>query len=188
MTNFEIALAHAMKWEVGGWFDPNDPDTQKGLITTREQMKKVGYVNDPADSGGETKFGVAQNANPNIKVRTMNYDAAKKIYETNYWKISGCDKLALSVAIFHFDTAVNCGVGRAIKFLQTALGVTVDGKLGKETYDAISEIDQDLLLQKLFKLRTQYYKDIVSSKPSQEKFLKGWMARVQDVYTFAIHQ
>lgn len=61
---FEKAIDHAMLYEVGGFWNVNHPAVARGLIDTSANRKAVGYVNDPDDRGGETKFGVARNANP----------------------------------------------------------------------------------------------------------------------------
>ena len=80
-----LAFSMGMHWEVGPFFDPNDPETIAGLCGTASQKRKVGYVNDPRDSGGETKFGVAKNANPNVNIAKLTLDEAKKIYKSRYW-------------------------------------------------------------------------------------------------------
>ena len=44
-----------------------------------------GYVNDPNDPGGETKYGIAKNSHPNVDIANLTLDQAKAIYKTEYW-------------------------------------------------------------------------------------------------------
>ena len=96
------------------------------------QIIKVegGYVNDPADSGGETNYGIT------IRVaRSYGYTGAMKdlprqtafdIYGDRYWgAVCGdqLEKLSESICEEVVDTSVNMGPGRAAKFLQRSLNV-----------------------------------------------------------------
>ena len=44
-----------------------------------------GYVNDPADPGGETKFGISKRAYPQLDIKSLTLDQAKAIYRRDYW-------------------------------------------------------------------------------------------------------
>jgi hypothetical protein len=70
---FEAAVDHAMLYEVGGFWNVNHPAVAGGLIDTPANRKAVGYVNDPADRGGETKFGVAVRANPDLNITNLTW-------------------------------------------------------------------------------------------------------------------
>jgi lysozyme family protein len=129
---FNDAVDHAMLYEVGGFWELT-PEVEAGLIGTRDQRRAVGYVNDPDDNGGETKFGVAKNANMDLDIANLTWDQAKTVYFKRYWLNGSCDKLPNRVGVLHFDGCVNHGVGRANKFLQQALGVGVDGVIGPIT-------------------------------------------------------
>ena len=63
-TSFDKAVSHAMLYEVGKFWNESHPAVANGLIDTPANRKAVGYVNDKADRGGETKFGVAKNGMP----------------------------------------------------------------------------------------------------------------------------
>lgn len=178
---FDTALLFSMKYEVGHHFDSTDPEVIAGLCSTKEQKHKVGYVNDPADSGGETKFGIAKNANPTINIRGLGWPGAKMIYSTKYWgPIKGND-LPDKLGICVFDAAVNHGTKRAIVFLQRALGLIEDGILGPATMAKIKAIDEKTIITKYLAIRQKFYNDIVTGNPSQSKFLKGWVTRVMEL-------
>lgn len=181
---FEKAFHFTMKQEIGSWFDPSDPEVISGLCETKAQKRKTGYVNHPADPGGETKFGVAKNANPSIDIKKMTLQEAKVVYFKKYWLAAKCDRLQTPLAEVHFDAAVNHGVGRAAKLLQESLGVDVDGVIGPNTLNVINSSNPFDLARKQNKIRKQFFKSIVERKPSQAVFLEGWLARIDKVEQF----
>lgn len=99
-----------------------------------------GYVNDPNDSGGETNFGISKKAYPSVDIKALTVDEAKDIYKRDYWNAISGDELPGNMAFAAFDCAVNQGVGPAIKLLQIAVGVEVDGKIGPKTVGAAHRI------------------------------------------------
>jgi lysozyme family protein len=184
--DFLNAFDHAMHYEVGAFWNPNDPDVQQGLIDTKDQRRKVGYVNIPQDRGGETKYGVAQKANPNVNVRSLDLDGAMDVYFNKYWLRGACDQLPHPIPIIHFDGCVNHGIGRANKFLQQAAGVDADGDIGQMTIDAVNNMDPRQLIENIANIRTDFYNSIVERDPSQAMFLKGWMRRITEVTDFTL--
>lgn len=179
---FERAVAHAMIYEVGGWFNANDKETRAGLIATPPQRKKVGYVNDPDDTGGETKFGVAKNANTDLNITGLTWDQAKARYFEKYWLAGGCHLLSPRTAILHFDGCVNHGIGRASKFLQEIVGATpIDGQVGPGTARKANAMNEFDVCRMLADRREKFYRDIVANKPSQAKFLGGWLRRINEM-------
>ena len=73
-----------------------------------------GYVNDPHDPGGETKFGISKRAYPNEDIKALTIERARELYLRDYWLAAGCDQIAdEAMAMLLFDCAVNQGVGRA---------------------------------------------------------------------------
>lgn len=92
-----------------------------------------GYVNDPRDPGGETKFGISKRAYPLCDIAGLTIVDAKAIYRKDYWDPIKGDSLPPSVAFVVFDAAVNNGVRRASEWLQTAVGAATDGVIGQNT-------------------------------------------------------
>jgi lysozyme family protein len=119
-----------------------------------------GYVNHPDDPGGETNYGIAKRSHPKVDIKNLTVDGAKGIYLSEYWIPSGAGNLSNALALVHFDTAVNCGVGKAKAILDASKG------------DA-----RDYLL-----LRIKYYSEIVAVKPKQVIFLYGWINRCINLY------
>jgi lysozyme family protein len=180
---FERAIDHAMLYEVGGFWRLT-PEVEAGLIDTKAQRKAVGYVNDPDDRGGETKYGVAKNANMDLDITNLDWEGAKSVYFRRYWLNGSCDKLPGRIGVLHFDGCVNHGVGRANKFLQRALGVGVDGVIGPMTAGRAHEGDEIQICHDICDQREQFYRSIVSNNPSQGKFLNGWLRRINEMRTF----
>lgn len=181
---FEKALNHAMLYEVGGFWNENADGVKAGLIDTAAHRKAVGYVNDPADRGGETKFGVAQSANPTISITKLDWEGAKQVYFQKYWIAGKCDKLPARVAILHFDGCVNHGIQRANTFLQRAVGVQADGVVGPITIAKISMLNDVQVCNSICDQRELFYRQIVANNPSQGKFLNGWLRRITEMRIF----
>ena len=135
-----------------------------------------GYVNDPNDPGGETKFGISKRAYPNLDITNLTIDDAKAIYLRDFWDKCGCDSLPSPVNFNVFDTAVNSGVREASKILQETLGVTVDGSIGPGTRAAILNFTPNKLAV-VFEANRLVFMTTCSAWPNDGK---GWARRVAD--------
>jgi lysozyme family protein len=146
-----------------------------------------GYVNHPADPGGATNKGVTQKVYSDWLQRTGRADASVRdlsdedmaaIYEEGYWKPAHCQELPQPLDQVHFDTAVNMGTGRAVRFLQEAVGAAVDGGFGDGTRKCVARADPAQVLTRYLNIREKFYKTLVESKPDLGVFLKGWLNRL----------
>lgn len=101
------------------------------------------YSNNPADSGGETMWGVtiavARAAGYTGLMRSLPIDVAKSIYRGEYWAPVKAEQLPESLRFDVFDAAVNSGVRQAAKWLQRAVNVTEDGVIGPATIAAANK-------------------------------------------------
>lgn len=134
-----------------------------------------GYVNDPRDSGGVTKYGISKKAYPDLDIKNLTIAQAMEIYHKDYWDRCKCDNIpdALSVAVFDF--AVNSGVKTAIKKLQIALGVKADGIIGNQTLGACNRLPVKKVLDDYMDLRLDY----LMSLPKWKYYGNGWGSRVE---------
>ncbi|MCI0706050.1 MAG: hypothetical protein L0Y80_01015 [Ignavibacteriae bacterium] len=123
-----------------------------------------GYVSDPNDAGGETKYGISKRAYPKLNIKRLTRAQAAEIFKQDYFDAVGAEKF--SYAPFRwklFDIAVNMGVSKAMEFLSqvnhpdTASGV-------------LELMDQQI----------KRYAAIVAADPAKVKFIKGWVARGLD--------
>ena len=181
---FEDAISHAMLYEVGGFWNVNHPAVARGLVDSMANRKAVGYVNDPKDRGGETKFGVSKRANPDLDIRNLTWEQAKTVYYIRYWLAAKCERLPARVAVLHFDGAVNHGIARANTFLQRAVNVATDGIIGPITLAKIANVDAIVLNHSVCHQREEFYRWIVANNPPQARFLAGWLRRISEMRTY----
>lgn len=104
-------------------------------------------------------------------------------YKESFWDALGCDYFVEAIAHLLLDFGINSGLSRGIKHLQKAIvgcgtNVTVDGKIGKQTINACNKLDPNCICEYMLQDREAFYRAIVANKPSQEKFLRGWINRV----------
>jgi lysozyme family protein len=188
-NDFYNAFTLVMKYEVGEWFNPEDIGTQQGLIETKQQRFACGYNNIEHDKGGETKFGISKNSNPQINIKTLTLEEAQNIYYHKYWILANCDKIDTPLNIIHFDTCVNMGIKSGAKILQTSLGVTVDGNVGQKTLTAIT-LNKNILnlCLKYLSNRQIRYDNIIKANPNLTKFAKGWSNRISSLNSWLMKQ
>lgn len=151
-----------------------------------------GFVNDSKDKGGATNKGITLttyrsffgNSKSIEDLKNISDAQVQTIYKIGYWdKIKGDLITNQSVANFIADFAVNSGSVRAIRYVQTILGVSIDGVFGNKTLAALNSADQRTFFSKLKEQRKSFYNKIVSNNPSQSKFLNGWLRRL-DFYSY----
>jgi len=135
-----------------------------------------GYVNDPRDPGGETKFGISKRAYPQVDIKNLTLGAAKEIYKRDYWDRAQCDKIPPSVAYVLFDAAVNSGIGQAIRFLQRAVNVADDGVIGPMTIAAVTRLDAESVCARYIGQRL----DFMTKLTTWDVYGKGWSRRLAD--------
>lgn len=141
-----------------------------------------GYVNDPHDPGGETKFGIAKRFNPAEDIAGMTVERAREIYRAQYWDKLNADNLPDGLRHYLFDTAVNCGVRWAAESLQRALGVLPDGVIGPRTVAVAKSIAPQHTLRLMFVDRCMQY----ALNPNDARYGRGWFARLYDVTALAV--
>lgn len=135
-----------------------------------------GYVNDPRDPGGETKFGISKRAYPQVDIKNLTLDAAKAIYKRDYWDRAQCDKLPPQLAYLLFDAAVNSGIGQAIRFLQRAVNLADDGVIGPMTLAAVGRVDAEAISARFLGQRLEF----MTKLTTWDAFGKGWARRIAD--------
>lgn len=144
-----------------------------------------GYVNDGADPGGETNFGISKRNYPDLDITSLTREQAIAIYRRDWWERYGYGRLADAIAVKTFDLAVNLGPATAHKLLQTAVqslgqDVGVDGRLGPESCAAANRCDAAELRQALRDEAAAHYRHLAERNPALAKFLGGWLARAAE--------
>jgi len=152
-----------------------------------------GYVNDPNDKGGETKFGISKASYPHLDIKNLTKEEAIKIYKSDFWDDAPYRNITSEpIAIKMFDLAVNIGAHYAMVVLQRALR-TLHKKVTDEKLDNDLIIDlvnaastpEEALLCAIKSEAAAYYRLIDRSTPKyltasgkgSTSFLKGWLNR-----------
>lgn len=133
-----------------------------------------GYVNHPADPGGETNFGISRRTYPGEDIAGMTLERAKAIYKRDFWGPAGCDIVPEALRFDVFDMAVNAGVRRAVLALQAAVGETRDGIIGPRTLQAIQSTPIPRLIARFNGHRLEH----MASLPRWPTFGRGWARRI----------
>lgn len=156
-----------------------------------EQILKSegGYVNNPKDKGGETKYGitvaVARANGYKGSIKNLPKQTAIDIYKRQYWT-DACNKInSEKIAFMVLDMNVNHGIKNSAKILQRALnslgaGLVVDGIVGEKTISAVNVISGSRLSLALTAERLKFYTNIATFNT----FGKGWVRRVVDNLKF----
>ena len=148
-----------------------------------------GFVNHPKDPGGMTNLGVTKRVweewvghdVDEQAMRALTPEIVGPMYKVKYWdKIKG-DDLPDGVDYIVFDAAVNSGPGRAAKWLQAAVGASVDGAIGAGTLKAVADFPASDLIHAYQSKRLEFLQNL----PTWETFGKGWGRRVAEVSSTA---
>ena len=141
-----------------------------------------GYVNDPKDPGGETKYGISKRAYPSVDIKALTLADAIAIYKRDYWdKVQG-DTLPAGVDMILLDAAINSGSNKSIKLVQRALGIKDDGSLGPVTLSAILKADPTKLINDSIEQRLAFLKSL----PTWGRYGKGWTTRLHTLNDYAL--
>jgi len=146
-----------------------------------------GYVDHPSDPGGMTNLGVTARVweewvgHPvnEKQMRALTPELVAPLYKRKYWDACRADELISGVDYCVFDVAVNSGVGRSVKFLQSCIGVTVDGGFGPATMAAVKKEEENpkALIEAYCAKRLEF----LQSLKTFPVFGRGWERRVNEV-------
>lgn len=143
-----------------------------------------GYVNDPKDPGGETKYGISKRAYPAVDIANLTRERAEALYQVDYWTPCQLEDVdAAPVATKMLNMAVNMGTGTAIRSWQRALNyihkpAQVDGVMGPATIARINQAYPFLLLEVLRAYHALHYIELVEGPdPRFTKFSIDWLRR-----------
>jgi len=173
MSFFKTALAHTLKHEGG-------------------------YVNHPNDPGGETNYGITKRVAVAFgyigSMKDIPMATVEAIYRKNYWDAMQLDEFPVGsehICAELFDSAVNAGVSRAVRWLQASLNVLgkgpkesdlkVDGNFGQKTLQAMHLLpkkDYPVLLKLLNVYQGAHYAQLCEGDSKFRTFIRGWLTRI----------
>lgn len=165
--------------------------------------KEGDYVNNPADKGGPTNWGITQAVarahGYTGDMKDLTRQQALNILESDYWvgpRFNQVSEVSNAIAVELTDTGVNMEPSVAAKFLQRALNVfnnqgklypdiVANGQIGPRTITALqsflsarSRDGQKVMLKALNNLQGARYIELAESRPANETFAYGWFERV----------
>jgi len=146
-----------------------------------------GYVNHPSDPGGETKYGISKRAYPDVDIAELTKDDAADLYKRDYWDRIKGDDLPVGVACVVMDYAVNSGISRASKALQSVCGIANgDGVIGPNSLNAVwTTVKNDGELTVVAAVCDQR-REFIRGLSIYETFGKGWERRITETYEKAV--
>lgn len=170
----------------------NQPDEHKypaaftrAIATTLRH--EGGYSDNPADPGGETKYGISRRQYPHLDIKSLTRAQAVEIYYRDWWLRFDFSRLPETAGAKVFDLAVNIGPANAVRCLQRASRacghrLDDDGALGPRTLAAVFAADRNALLAALRSEAAGYYRALAISKGrgTADEFLAGWLKRAYE--------
>lgn len=155
---------------------------QTSIRFLRQPRVEGGYVNDPADPGGCTNFGITlaayrRHTNPAGRcadLKRLTLDQAAEIYRDHYWGAISGDALPAGIDLLTFDWAVNSGPYRAASQLQALIHVRADGQIGPATLRAIDRFDTTDLIHRYADRRRGWLRGLRLFG----RYGRGWTYRV----------
>lgn len=171
--------------------------------------REGGYVNDPDDPGGPTKYGVTLATLRRWRgradltaedVRALTEAEATEIFLADYYHKPGLDLLPECLRASVFDMLVNAG-GNAVEILQRLLNrlgaaLSVDGHCGPRTCaEAMRAAGRHPDLADLYGLaRRDYYFALADRREASRKYVRtqaggkgGWIKRAEEFLSPELH-
>lgn len=122
-----------------------------------------------------TNFGISAASYPGEDIRRLTKARAGEIYRRDYWARVRGDDLPPGIDLTAFDPAVNSGVARGARWLQQALGVTADGRIGPVTVQAAQAAPNGVaVIQRAHAIRLGWLRSL----STWSTFGTGWMRRI----------
>jgi lysozyme family protein len=148
------------------------------------------------DKGGATKYGVTlqtwkefghdKDGDGDIDVediKLLTPEDAKSIAKKIFWDYFKADQISnQTIAEFICDWGYNSGRTTIAKKVQTLLGLKADGIFGAQTIGRINSINQAEFFNLLKLSRLDFVRKIVERDPTQERFYKGWVNRINKFF------
>ncbi|MCA0926915.1 holin-associated N-acetylmuramidase [Ruegeria profundi] len=183
-------------------------------IATEIVAREGGFIDDPDDPGGETKYGVTIHtmrrlgldlSNDGVidtkDVRMLSKSEATEIFVQHYYELPRLNLLPEAIRPSVFDMYVNAG-GQAVKILQLLLRemgyeLAVDGVVGPITAQACQKAAQPepITLRDAYGVaRRNFYFRLADLRPASRKYVRrrdggkgGWIRRAEEFVSSKYH-
>jgi len=167
MANINLLAPIILKWEGGFVEDPLDAGGATNMGITIATWRSVGY-----DKDGD---GIVDAKDIKLLTKADFTPVLKQYWDR--WKAD--DIQNQSVANILVDWVWGSGKW-GIKIPQRIMNITDDGIVGNTTISVLNAQAAPIIFDKIYRARVQFLNDIVTRKPSQKRFIKGWLNRLAD--------
>lgn len=153
--------------------------------------REGGYSDHLADGGGPTNYGITANVLGQFRqwgrratraeVQQLTEAEAREIYHRQFVSAPRLDRvpderlMALLV-----DFGVHSGPMRAVKALQHALDVPMDGVIGRQTLTALAGANAEAVYRSVLRERGELLAAILHRDSTQRIFAAGWLRRLME--------
>ena len=168
MANIESLAKKILKWEGGFSDDPIDRGGATNMGVTIRTWRQVGY-----DKDGDQDIDVDD-------LCLLTREDATMVLKHFYWNRWRADEIQSQAIASILVDWVWCSGKWGIIIPQRILGVEVDGIVGQDTLQAVNESGPKDLHRKIFDARLRFIRRIIIRDPSQKRFQRGWINRLND--------
>jgi lysozyme family protein len=171
MSSFELAIPTILRHEGGLVDNPCDPGGITNHGVSLRWLRSKGLAGDLNHDGDVDA----------ADIRIMTTEQATEFYKRFWWDYYRYGLInAQAVATKIFDAAVNMGAIRAHRIAQTVVGVLQDGVIGPKSLAEINAMPSLKFIVAYQEEMARFYRQIVSTNPCRQQFLKGWLNRAYD--------
>jgi orotidine-5'-phosphate decarboxylase len=180
-------------------------DAKRGDVDATARHYAAAFLRDPVDAltvnpmlgtdavqpfldacaeGGQGLFVLVRTSNPGAaELEDLQMADGRPWHEAVADRVRGWgEDLPAGLDLVAFDAAVNSGPARGAKWLQMALGVAADGKVGPMTVAAAQRVDVPLAIRRALQTRLSFLMGL----KHWGTFGKGWSRRVASVEAVAL--
>ena len=185
-STFDLAYSFTQKWEGGSKFtmDSNDPGGATKFGISFRFIRNLGIYDSDINKDGVITWQ---------DVYSLTEEKAKALFKKYFWDSSYLQFFPNTLAVVMFDTSVNIGRSRTIKFLQKTLGpkLVQDGIIGPVTLQAVHDATKgvmcfrtSLLTSVILDQRDLYYNNLNNVTNWAKEYYEGWLNRTEDLRNF----
>lgn len=153
--------------------------------------REGGYSDHLADRGGPTNYGITASTLGQFRqwgrrateaeVQGLTEADAREIYRRHYVAAPRLDRVPDErLRALLVDFGVHSGPARAVKALQHALKVPIDGLIGPQTLLALAGADAQAVYRSVLRERGELLATILHRDPTQQVFAAGWLRRLME--------
>lgn len=165
-------------------------DAKTAILITLDPAHEGGFQKNPHDranwTGGQVGVGTLVGTNggitaldmPGADIENLTVDQKVAYYIEHYWKPLYSQIADQAIANKLFDMGVLFGVGTAVKMLQMAVDLNVDGVFGPNTLARVNASNDFLTLQDFKANLHTHAQSVATANPEEARFLPDWQRRI----------